>query len=50
MSFKEFLEKATKGEISRSDMSGIAQFRVPAAEGYARTIGRNVCPCPRLHA
>jgi hypothetical protein len=44
MRFKEFVEKATKGEITRSDMSGIAHFRVPAAEGYARTIGGRAAP------
>jgi hypothetical protein len=44
MSSKEFLEKATKGEITRSDMSGIAHLRVPAAEGYARSIGSRAAP------
>jgi len=47
MSFKHFAKKASKGEITGSDVSRVINVRVEAAEGYVRTIGNREAPVYR---
>jgi hypothetical protein len=44
MTFKKFVDKAHKGELTSSDLEGIAHVRVPSAEGRVRTIGERAVP------
>jgi hypothetical protein len=44
MTFKKFVDKAHKGQLTGSDLEGLAHVRVPAAEGYVRTVGSQDVP------
>jgi hypothetical protein len=44
MTFKKFVDKAHSGQLTSSDLEGIAHVRVPSAEGYVRTIGQQEVP------
>jgi hypothetical protein len=44
MTFKKFVDKANKGQLTSSDLEGIAHIRVPSAEGYVHAVGGHEVP------
>jgi hypothetical protein len=44
MTFKNFVDKAHKGELTSSDLDAIADIRVASAEGYVHAIGDHEVP------
>jgi hypothetical protein len=44
VTFKKFVDKAHRGQLTTSDLEAIAHVRVPSAEGYVRTIGAQEVP------
>jgi hypothetical protein len=44
MTFKNFVDKANKGQLTSADVEGIADIRVPSAEGYVHPVGGHAVP------
>jgi hypothetical protein len=44
MTFKKFVDKANRGQLTSSDLEAIADIRVASAEGYVHAIGDHEVP------
>jgi hypothetical protein len=44
MTFKKFVDKANKGQLTSADVEAIADIRVPSAEGYVHRVGGREVP------
>jgi hypothetical protein len=44
MTFKNFVDKANKGQLTSSDLEGIEDIRVASVEGSVRAIGTREIP------
>jgi hypothetical protein len=44
MTFKKFVDKARNGQLTSADIEGIADIRVPSAEGLVSAIGAREIP------